>query len=89
MVTPYMLGAVVVDDPLTSGLDFGKASMVNSRNLVVPSNSDIVNRLVNTFFNITNPNNWQQFKPDSENELRTRSSRRRRSCSTTPRATRC
>ncbi|WP_370967158.1 YncE family protein [Amycolatopsis sp. cg9] len=69
MVTPYMLGAVVVDDPLTIGLDFGKASMVNSRNLVVPTNSDIVNRLVNTFFNITNPNNWQQFKPDSENSF--------------------
>jgi hypothetical protein len=69
MVTPYMLGAVVVDDPLTIGLDFGKASMVNSRNLVVPTNSDIVNRLVNTFFNITNPNNWQQFKPDAENSF--------------------
>ncbi|WP_431873594.1 YncE family protein [Amycolatopsis sacchari] len=69
MVTPYMLGAVVVDDPLTIGLDFGKASMVNSRNLVVPTNSDIVNRLVNTFFNITNPNNWQQFKADSENSF--------------------
>ena len=69
MVTPYMLGAVVVDDPLTIGLDFGKASMVNSRNMVVPTNSDIVNRLVNTFFNITNPNNWQQFKPDSENSF--------------------
>ncbi|HWD02084.1 MAG TPA: copper oxidase [Amycolatopsis sp.] len=69
MVTPYMLGAVVVDDPLTIGLDFGKASMVNSRNLVVPTNSDIVNRLVNTFFNITNPNNWQQFKADSENKF--------------------
>ncbi|HVV14475.1 YncE family protein [Amycolatopsis sp.] len=67
MVTPYMLGAVVVDDPLTIGLDFGKASQVNSRGLVVPTNSDIVNRLVNTFFNITNPNNWQQFKGDTEN----------------------
>ncbi|MCG8914945.1 copper oxidase [Actinokineospora sp. PR83] len=69
MVTPYMLGAVVVDDPLTIGLDFGKASMVNARNLVVPTNSDIINRLVNTFFNITNPNNWQQYKADSENSF--------------------
>ncbi|WP_236794985.1 copper oxidase [Amycolatopsis sp. GM8] len=69
MITPYMLGAVVVDDPLTIGLDFGKSIQVNSRNLVVPSNSDIVNRLVNTFFNITNPNNWQQFKADSENSF--------------------
>jgi len=69
MVTPYMLGAVVVDDPLTIGLDFGRNSMVNSRDLVVPTNSDIVNGLVNTFFNITNPNNWQQFKADSENSF--------------------
>jgi YVTN family beta-propeller protein len=66
-VSPYMLGAVVVDDPLTIGLDFGKASQVNSRGLTVPTNSDVVNRLVNTFFNITNPNNWQQFKKDSTN----------------------
>ncbi|HVW43965.1 MAG TPA: YncE family protein [Amycolatopsis sp.] len=69
MVTPYMLGAVVVDDPLTIGLDFGKSLQINSRNLVVPSNADIVQRLVNTFFNITNPNNWQQFKPDAENKF--------------------
>jgi DNA-binding beta-propeller fold protein YncE len=68
-IAPYELGAVVVDDPLTIGLDFGKSIQINSRNLVVPSNSDIVNRLVNTFFNITNPNNWQQFKKDSENSF--------------------
>lgn len=63
MVSPYMLGAVVVDDPLTIGLDFGKRSQINSRELNVPSHSDIVNRLVNAFFNITNPNNWQKFDP--------------------------
>ena len=66
MVSPYMLGAVVVDDPLTLGLDFGKNLQINSRDLTVPSNSDIVQRLVNAFFNITNPNNWQQFKPNEE-----------------------
>lgn len=66
-VSPYMLGAVVVDDPLTLGLDFGKNLQVNSRDLTVPSNSDVVQRLVNAFFNITNPENWQQFKADTEN----------------------
>jgi DNA-binding beta-propeller fold protein YncE len=68
-IAPYQLGAVVVDDPLTIGLDFGKNLQINSRNLVVPSNSDIVQRLVNAFFNITNPNNWQQFKKDSESSF--------------------
>ncbi|WP_249124108.1 copper oxidase [Saccharopolyspora erythraea] len=65
-ISPYMLGAVVVDDPLTIGLDFGKNLQVNSHGLTVPSNADIVQRLVNTFFNITNPNNWQRFKPGEE-----------------------
>ena len=66
-VSPYELGAVVVDDPLTIGLDFGKNLQINSRNITVASNSDLVNRLVNTFFNITNPENWQQFKPNDTN----------------------
>lgn len=60
-VAPYMLGAVVVDDPLTIGLDFGKRLKVNARDLAVPSNADIIQRLVNAFFVITNPNNWQRF----------------------------
>jgi DNA-binding beta-propeller fold protein YncE len=68
-ISPYELGAVLVVDPLSLGLDFGKSLQVNSRNLVVPSNSDIVNRLVNTFFNITNPGNWQHFKKDSESSF--------------------
>ncbi|WP_312871887.1 YncE family protein [Amycolatopsis acididurans] len=68
-MVPYELGAVVVHDPLTIGLEFGKSLQVNSRNLVVPSNSDIVNRLVNTFFNITNPNNWQHFEKDKESSF--------------------
>jgi YVTN family beta-propeller protein len=65
-ISPYMLGAVVVDDPLTIGLDFGKDLKVNSRGLDVPSNADIIQRLVNTFFNITNPNNWQTFKQNEK-----------------------
>jgi hypothetical protein len=68
-ISPYELGAVVVHDPLTLGIEFGKSLQVNSRNLIVPSNSDIINRLVNTFFNITNPGNWQQYKKDGENSF--------------------
>ena len=68
-ISPYELGAVVVHDPLTLGIEFGKTLQVNSRNLVVPSNSDIINRLVNTFFNITNPGNWQHYLKDGENSF--------------------
>ncbi|MFI9811204.1 cupredoxin domain-containing protein [Saccharothrix variisporea] len=60
-IHPYMLGAVVVDDPLTPGLDFGKKLRVNSRALNVPSDADIISQLVNKFFNITSPGNWQKF----------------------------
>jgi len=60
-VAPYMLGAVVVDDPLTLGLDFGEKLVVNGKPEPVASNSDIIQRLVNAFFTITNPNNWQKF----------------------------
>jgi YVTN family beta-propeller protein len=60
-VAPYMLGAVVVDDPLTLGLDFGERLMVNGQEESVPSNADIIQRLVNAFFTITNPNNWQTY----------------------------
>ncbi|MCE6999248.1 cupredoxin domain-containing protein [Saccharothrix sp. S26] len=67
-IHPYMLGAVVVDDPLTPGLDFGKKLKVNSRALNVPSDADIIAQLVQKFFNITSPNNWQKF---SNTEART------------------
>ncbi|WAL65432.1 cupredoxin domain-containing protein [Amycolatopsis cynarae] len=60
-IHPYMLGAVVVDDPLTPGLDFGKKLHVNSRALTVPSNADIITQLVTKFFNITAPGNWQHY----------------------------
>lgn len=67
-IHPYMLGAVVVDDPLTPGLDFGKKLKVNSRGLNVPSDGDIISQLVQKFFNITAPANWQKF---SNTEQRT------------------
>jgi plastocyanin len=60
-VHPYMLGAVVVDDPLTPGVDFGKKLHIRSRNMNVPSNSNIVQQLVNKFFVITAPANWQRY----------------------------
>lgn len=60
-VHPFMLGAIVVDDPLTPGLDFGKKLRVNSRSLNVPSNADIIAELVQKFFNITVPANWQRY----------------------------
>jgi YVTN family beta-propeller protein len=60
-IHPYMLGATVVDDPLTIGLDFGKELKVNSRNLTVPSNADVIQQLVRSFFTITVPDNWQKF----------------------------
>jgi DNA-binding beta-propeller fold protein YncE len=61
-IHPYMLGAVVVDDPLTPGLDFGKSLTVNLRNFeAVPSQSDLIFKLVHTFFKITVPTNWDTY----------------------------
>ena len=67
-IHPYMLGAVVVDDPMTEGLDFGKQSIVNMYNgaVVVPTYSDLIFQLVHTFFKATVPSNYQVFKPDAE-----------------------
>lgn len=65
-IHPYMLGAVVADDPLTPGLDFGDQSIVKmyDGNTVVPTFSDIIFRLVKTFFTATVTDNWQRFLPD-------------------------
>ncbi len=60
-IHPYMLGAVVVDDPITPGLDFGKKLVVNSRGLDVPSNADIIQQLVQKFFTITVASNWAKY----------------------------
>jgi YVTN family beta-propeller protein len=60
-IHPYMLGAVVVDDPLTPGLDFGKKLVVKSRGLDVPSNADIIQQLVQKFFTITVGSNWAKY----------------------------
>ena len=67
-IHPYMLGATVVDDPLTIGLDFGKKLKVNSRNLTVPSNADVIQQLVRSFFTITVPDNWQKYSTTSSSQ---------------------
>lgn len=64
-IHPYMLGATVVDDPLTIGLDFGKELKVNSRDLTVPSSADVIQQLVRSFFTITVPDNWQHYSTTS------------------------
>ena len=67
-IHPYMLGAIVVDDPTTEGIDFGKQSIVNMYNgaVVVPTYSDLIFQLVHTFFKATVPSNYQVYKPDAE-----------------------
>jgi DNA-binding beta-propeller fold protein YncE len=57
---PFMLGAVIVDDPATSGLDLGQTiTLING--VTVPTASDLAFRLVRAFFVITNPQNYQVF----------------------------
>jgi hypothetical protein len=67
-VHPYMLGAVVVTDPLVPGVDFGPKLQVKSRGLNVPSSADIIFQLVNKFFIITNPENWEHYSADHETQ---------------------
>ena len=57
-IHPYMFGAVIVDNPNTTGLDLGNSiSLING--ITVPSSSDLATRLLRTFFIATNPANWQ------------------------------
>lgn len=59
-IHPYMFGAVIVDDPATTGLDLGNfVSLING--ITVPSSSDLATRLLRTFFIATNPANWQNY----------------------------
>ena len=56
-IHPYMFGAVIVDDPSTTGLDLGEnISLVNG--ITVPTSSDLATRLLRTFFIATHPANW-------------------------------
>jgi DNA-binding beta-propeller fold protein YncE len=55
---PFMLGAVIVDDPATPELDLGKTiTLLNGA--TVPTASDLAIRLVRAFFIVTNPANYQ------------------------------
>ena len=59
-IHPYMFGAVIVDNPNTTGLDLGSSiSLING--ITVPSSSDLATRLLRTFFIATNPQNWQNY----------------------------
>lgn len=59
-IHPYMFGAVIVDDPATTGLDLGASiSLING--ITVPTSSDLATRLLRTFFIATNPANWQNY----------------------------
>jgi DNA-binding beta-propeller fold protein YncE len=57
-IHPFMLAAVIVDDPKTSGLDLGEQVKLLD-GPTVPTSSDLATRLLRTFFIATNPANWQ------------------------------
>jgi DNA-binding beta-propeller fold protein YncE/plastocyanin len=57
---PFMLGAVIVDDPATQGLDLGKTiTLVNGA--TIPTASNLAFRILRAFFYITNPQNYQVY----------------------------
>jgi DNA-binding beta-propeller fold protein YncE len=57
---PFMLGAVVVDDPATQGLDLGKTiTLLNGA--TVPTTSNLALRVLRAFFYVTNPQNYQVY----------------------------
>ena len=64
---PYMLGAVIVDDGTTKGLDIGqKLHLLGLTNPADPntafdSYSDLTLRLLRAFFIVTNPSNWKDY----------------------------
>jgi YVTN family beta-propeller protein len=60
VVHPYMLGAVVLDDPATPGADLGKTVRWLDHNTMATSADEIM-RTVRSFFVITEPANWQRY----------------------------
>ncbi|WP_197731161.1 multicopper oxidase domain-containing protein [Candidatus Nitrosocosmicus franklandus] len=57
---PFMLAAVIVDDPDTEGLDLGEElTLVNGA--TIPTNSELALKLLRTFFVATSPSNWQDY----------------------------
>ncbi len=68
-VHPYMLGAVIVDDPGTEGLDIGSELQLVT-GAKVPASSDLAKRLLRTFFVATTPGLWRDYnKPKWEVNL--------------------
>ena len=61
----YMFAAVIVDETLADGLQLGKTidlpHVLATGVSGLPTASNLALRLVNAFFLITNPNNWQYF----------------------------
>jgi hypothetical protein len=65
---PFMLGAVIADDPATEGLDLGdEITLING--ITVPTSSDLATRLLKAFFTFTAPNNWQDYTSSSSSSL--------------------
>lgn len=63
-IHPFMLGAVIVDDPATEGLDLGdNITLVNG--ITVPTSSDLATRLLRGFLVLTEPGNWQNFTSEA------------------------
>lgn len=65
---PYMLGAVIVDDPATKGLDLGEKLVLlggpdgePNNQVEFPTYSDLGLRLLRAFFIVTNPSNWKDY----------------------------
>jgi DNA-binding beta-propeller fold protein YncE len=62
-VHPYMLGAVVNDDPTTPGADLGKmVHWIDGTDM--PTSADEILFIVSKFFIVTEPANWQYYSPD-------------------------
>ena len=61
---PFMLGAVIADDPSTEGLDLGdEITLING--ITVPTSSDLATRLLKAFFTFTATKNWQDYTSSS------------------------
>ena len=64
-VHPYMLGAVVNDDPATPGADLGKMlHWIDGTDM--PSAAEEILYIVQKFFIVTEPANWQYYAPDHD-----------------------
>ena len=64
---PFMLGAVIKDDPTTVGLDFGK-SATYAGGKTMATDSDLYWRIIRAFFIVTNTKNWQDFSAKNETQ---------------------